>query len=99
MREPDALDAKIEYRSRPLFQDEAAQLIEKACPNLNQGDLTEPLAQEKIKLDLEAKDACRLNSLCIQVAKLELDKARFRSDDLIGERRQIESFNDEVDQE
>ena len=100
-RVPDteSFNAKIEFSSRPFFRDEAAQLIEKACPNLSQSDLTEPIAMDKIRLHLEAEDACRRNSLSIQVARLELDKSRFRSGDHQRDLKQAETFNDEVDQD
>ena len=54
---------------------------------------------DKIRLHLEAEDACRRNSLSIQVARLELDKSRFRTGGHQRDLKQAESFNDEVDQD
>ena len=71
-----------------MYQDEAAKLIAKACPELKASDLTEPLAMDKIKLCQEARDACRLNNLSIQVAKLELDRSRFRPGGLVDGREE-----------
>ena len=96
-KEENTFNPRIQFKSRPLFLDEARKLVEKHQLDIEARHLSEPLSEDKIKLNVEARDSLRINHLQIQILKLVLDKERFMPNELQAGSGGERGFNDVID--
>ena len=68
---------KIEFRSRPMFLDEARNFIKQNQLAYDVKKLSTPLAADKVLLNVEAEDALRINHLQVDVVQLTFDHRKF----------------------